>query len=115
MKSQPHLVHWLLGFAFGALAGGFILEAGVLALLLLAPVLLWCWREAYRPLGLAGLVTGIGSGWAVLLGWADQRCRLDPSCSMPDQTGYFAVAGVLILAGAFVTFLARGRRATGGA
>lgn len=105
MKSASPWTHWLLGLAFGGLAGGFVLEAGVLALLLIAPGLLWAWREPLRPLGLGGFLAGIGSGWLVLLGLADQRCRVDAACSMPDQTGFLVVAGVLIVGGAVVSFV----------
>lgn len=112
MKPASRLTHWLLGFAFGGIAGGFMLEAGVLALLLIAPVLVWTSREIHRPLGLAGLIAGIGFGWVALLGLADQECRVDSSCSMPDQTGYFIAAGVLILVGVLASILAQWTRAT---
>ncbi len=115
MRAESRLTHWLLGVALGALAGGFMLEAGVLALLLIVPVLVWGSRETTRPLGLAGFVVGIGGGMAGLLAFADHRCAADPSCWMPDQTPCFLVALVLVAGGALLTLLGqRGRAASAG-
>jgi hypothetical protein len=100
---ETKVTHWLLGVVLGAFAGGFVLEAGVLALLLLVPALVWGRREPTRPLGLAGLLVGIGCGVGGLLALADQRCATDASCSMPDQTPYFVFALVMVAAGAAFT------------
>ncbi|HEX8938838.1 MAG TPA: hypothetical protein VF763_01635 [Candidatus Limnocylindrales bacterium] len=51
-----------LGIALGLTAGGAALEAGVLVLLLLVPAVVWASREKSRPLGLGGLVIGLGAG-----------------------------------------------------
>lgn len=107
------VTHWLLGIVLGAFVGGFVLEAGVLALLLLVPVLVWSAREAQRPFGLSGAALGVGAGFGGLLALADIRCAADVSCSMPDQTGYLAVAAVLVAAGgALAVVAARGSART---
>ena len=45
------VVSWLLGIALGLIAGGAVLEAGVLALLLLVPAIVWAARGKGWPLG----------------------------------------------------------------
>jgi hypothetical protein len=98
------LTHWLLGLVLGVFAGGLVLEAGILVVLLVLPALVWAAREPRRPLGLAGSCVGVGIGMGGLLAWADARCVADPSCSMPDDlTPWFVFAGTLIVAGCLVT------------
>ncbi len=97
----------LLGLALGILIGGLLLEAGMLVLLALVPFLIWAAREPTRPLGLAGLLAGMGVGIGGLLAWADARCSADPSCTIgTDPTPYFVVSAVLALAGAVLAVLA---------
>ncbi len=115
------LVSWLLGIAFGFFVGGAALEAGVLALLLLAPAAVWSWREKARPLGLGGLLIGAGAGMAGLLALANSRCAASnvsgpnyfSECVAPDVTAYLVVAAALTLVGASVSVVGvmRGRRA----
>ena len=105
------LTHWLLGIVLGAFVGGSALEAGILALLVLVPGLVWAVREAARPLGLAGLLVGIGVGVGGLLALASARCAADLSCSMPDQTPSFVFVLALLAGGASLTVLGS-RRAT---
>ena len=101
------LTDWLLGLALGALTGGLVLEAGVSVLLVVVPALIWAARERTRPLGLAGLLVGVGVGVAGLLAWADARCSADPSCTIgTDPTPYFVLAVGLIVVGAVLTLLA---------
>jgi hypothetical protein len=105
------LTHWLVGVVLGAVGGGSALIVGVLALLVLVPGLVWTARETTRPLGLAGLLVGVGVGAGGLLATADGRCAafnataigVVQSCSSPDATPYLAVALLLVVAGAVLT------------
>jgi hypothetical protein len=101
-------VSWLVGIALGVIAGGATLVAGVLALLVLVPGLVWAARERARPLGLGGLLLGLGLGVAGLLALANARCAASNSsgpgyfseCTAPDLTPYLPVAAVLAVIGA---------------
>lgn len=100
------LTHWLLGIVLGTFAGGSALEAGVLAVLVVVPSLVWAGREPTRPLGLAGFLVGVGIAVGGLLALANARCAADPSCSMPvDPTPYFVFALALLAGGASLTVL----------
>jgi hypothetical protein len=113
------LTHWVLGIVLGAFAGGSALVIGVLALLLVVPGLVWAAREPARPLGLAGLLVGVGMGVGGLFAMADARCAafnsaangIVQSCSSPDSTPYLTFALVLVAVGALVTL--GGLRRTG--
>jgi hypothetical protein len=117
-RQSMRVVSWLLGIAFGLFAGGAALEAGVLALLLLAPAVVWSWREKARPMGLGGLLIGAGAGMAGLLALADARCAAQnvsgpnyvSECVAPDVTPYLVVAAALALVGAGVSLIALIRR-----
>lgn len=114
------MVAWLLGIALGLIAGGAVLVAGVLALLLVLPALVWAAREQARPFGLGGLCIGLGVGISGLLAIANARCAASnvsgpnytSECVAPDLTAYFAAAAVLVMIGVAVSSLAfaRGRR-----
>jgi len=107
------LTHWLLGIVLGAFAGGFALEAGILALLLVVPGLVWAAREPTRPVGLAGLLVGVGVGAGGLFALADARCAafnhvadgIVRSCTSPDATPYLVVALGLVGVGASLTLV----------
>jgi hypothetical protein len=115
------VVSWLLGIALGLIAGGAVLEAGVLALLLLVPASVWAAREKGRPIGAGGLIIGLGGGMAGLLALANARCAASnvsgpnyfSQCVAPDITPYLVVAAVLVVVGAGVSLLGvvRQRRA----
>ena len=81
----------LIGVATGSGAGLLVLEAGVLALVVVALVAIWGLREPLRPLGLASALVGAGATTTAILVAAQLRCAADASCSMPDQTGYLLV------------------------
>ena len=112
------VVSWFLGIALGMIAGGAVLVGGVLALLLLVPVLVWAAREAARPFGLGGLFIGLGAGIAGLLAIANARCAASnvsgpnytSECVAPDLTALFAAAAVLAATGVAVSLLAIARR-----
>jgi len=101
------LVSWFLGIVLGLIAGGAVLEAGVLALLLLAPAVVWAAREKARPLGLGGLLIGLGAGSAGLIVLANARCAASnvsgPSyfsgCEAPDPAPFFVAGAVLAAIG----------------
>lgn len=105
------LTHWMVGVVLGAVGGGSALIVGVVALFVLVPGLVWAAREPTRPLGLAGLLVGVGVGAGGLLVAADGRCAafnatttgVVQSCSSPDATPYLAVALLLVVAGAVLT------------
>jgi hypothetical protein len=108
-------VAWLLGVALGIIAGGATLEAGVLALLLIVPALVWGARERARPSGLGGLLVGFGIGVGGLIALADARCAasngtdangVTTACVSPDPTGYLVVAALIVGVGLVVTLLA---------
>jgi len=111
-------VSWLVGIALGVIAGGATLVAGVLALLVLVPGLVWAARERARPLGLGGLLLGLGLGVAGLLALANARCAASNSsgpgyfseCTAPDLTPYLAVAAVLTVIGAALSLFVLARR-----
>jgi uncharacterized membrane protein YidH (DUF202 family) len=106
-------VSWLLGIALGLIAGGAVLEAGVLALLLLVPAGVWASRESGRPLGAGGLIIGLGGGMAGLLALANARCAAEnvsgpnrvSECFMPDITPYLVLAVALVVVGTGVSLL----------
>jgi hypothetical protein len=107
------VVSWFLGIVLGLIAGGAVLEAGMLALLLLAPAVVWAAREKARPLGLGGLFIGLGAGSAGLLVLANARCAASnvsgpnyfSQCVPPDLTAFFVAAAVLAAIGVGVSFL----------
>ena len=84
--------HWLIGFVFGAIAGGAWLVAGVLVWLIGLPMLVWAATERMRPFGFAGLVVGFGVGFGGFITLANAMCGADPTCSMIDLSPYAAVA-----------------------
>src|SRR3974390_3289929 len=110
-------VSWLFGIALGLIAGGALLEAGVLAFLLLVPAIVWALREKARPLGAGGLVIGLGGGMAGLLALANARCAADnvsgpnyfSECVAPDLTPYLLAAAVLVAVGAAVSLVGLAR------
>ncbi len=112
------VVSWLLGIALGLMAGGATLEAGVLGLLLLVPAILWSSREKARPLGLGGLIIGLGAGMTGLLELANVRCaasngsgpNYESACVAPDITPWLVVAAVLVVIGAGVSLVSLVRR-----
>jgi hypothetical protein len=87
------VVSWFLGIVLGLIAGGAVLEAGMLALLLLAPGVVWAAREKARPLGLGGLSIGLGAVSAGLLVLANARWAASnvsgpdcfPGCQAPSS------------------------------
>ena len=111
------LTHWMVGVVLGAVGGGSALIVGVVAVLVLVPGLVWAAREPTRPLGLAGLLVGVGVGTGGLLAAADGRCAafnattmgVVQSCYSADVTPYLAVALLLVAAGAVLTVVARRR------
>jgi hypothetical protein len=110
-------VSWSLGVAFGLLAGAVVLEAGVLALLLLVPAVVWAAREKARPFGLGGLFIGLGAGIVGLIAFANARCAASNvsgpnyafSCAAPDLTGFFVAGAVLAGIGIAMSLLAIAR------
>lgn len=107
------MVSWLLGIALGLIAGGSVLEAGVLVLVLLVPAIVWAAREKARPLGLGGMFIGLGAGSAGLLAFANARCAASnvsgpnyfSGCESPDLTPFFVAAAVLAAIGVGVSIL----------
>ena len=112
------MVSWFLGTALGLIAGGAVLVAGVLALLLLVPAAVWAAREKARPLGLGGLFIGLGAGSSGLLALANARCAASnvsgpnyfSECVAPDLTAWFVAAAVLAAIGSAVSLLGIIRR-----
>src|SRR5450759_2921842 len=117
-RRQMRMVSWLLGIALVLIAGGAVLEAGVLVLLPLVPAVVWAAREKARPLGLGGLIVGFGGGMAGLLALANARCAASnvsgpnyfSECVAPDLTPYLAVAAVLTVIGAALSLFVLARR-----
>ena len=111
-------VSWFLGMALGLIAGGAVLVAGVFALLLLAPAVVWAAREKARPLGLGGLFIGLGVGVAGLIALANARCAASnvstpnsfSECVPPDLTGFFVAAAALAAIGVGVSLLGVARK-----
>ncbi len=107
------MVSWLLGIALGMFAGGGILVAGVFGLLLLVASVVWAARERARPLGLGGLLIGLGAGSGGLLVLANARCAASnvtasdhfSGCVAPDLTPWFVAAAVSAVIGVAVSLL----------
>lgn len=105
---------WLLALASGAVIGAATLILSLPALLLLVPAVWWTARDRVRPLGLGGLLVGLGGGIAGLVAYATASCAASnvsgpgyrSTCEAPDLTPYLLVAAVLIIVGAGVSFLA---------
>lgn len=113
---------WLVGTALGALTGGLLLVIGLPALVLLVPWSWWAVRERARPMGLGGVLSGLGAGIASLAWLAGASCSASnvsgpgfaSSCESPDYTPYLLVAAVLVLAGVGVSLVGLlARRAAG--
>ena len=108
------LRHWMVGVVLGAVGGGSALIVGVVALLVLVPGLVWAAREPTRPLGLAGLLGGIGVGAGGLLAAAGGGCAafntttvgVVQSCYSADVTAYLRVALLLVAVGVVLTVVA---------
>jgi hypothetical protein len=109
---------WFLGVALGMIAGGAVPLAGLLALLLIVPVVVWAAREKARPLGLGGVLIGLGAGCAGLIALANARCAASnistpnyfAECVPPDLSVFFVVAAVLAAIGAGVSLVTIARR-----
>jgi hypothetical protein len=107
--------NWALGVVLGILAGGFTLEGGVLALLLLIPALVWAARSRTPSLSLSGLLIGIGIGVIGLIGFANARCvnisgpNFSTSCTPPDLDPYVVASAVFVLLGIGVAAIRIGR------
>jgi hypothetical protein len=107
-------VSWLLGCVLGLIAGGAVLVGGVLALLLRIPAVGWAVGEKARPLGLGGLLVGLGAGSAGLLVLANARCASSTvtganyasGCVAPDLAAFFVAGAVLMAAGVAVSLFA---------
>jgi hypothetical protein len=106
-------VSWFLGIALGLIAVGAVLVAGVFALLLLVPAVVWAARETARPLGLGGVFIGLGAGSAGLVALADARCTASnvstpdavSGCMPPDLTAYFVTAALVAVIGVVVSLV----------
>ncbi len=115
------VVSWVFGIALGLIAGGAALVVGVLALLVLVPAVVWAAREKARPLGLGGLIIGLGAGMAGLLVLANARCAASngsgpnsfTECVAPDVTPYLVAGAVLVIIGAGVSLTGLVRRPVG--
>ena len=102
------LRHWVLGILFGAAGAGAALVAGVVALLVLVPGVVWAAREPTRPLGLAGLLVGVGAGAGGLIALIGNPCAafdattvgVVGSCYSADTIPYLTAAVLLVAAGA---------------
>ncbi len=99
---------WLLGIALGFFIGGFALAAGVLALLVAIPGLVWALRSRASEAAVSGLLLGGGLGQIVLVGLAQMRCtnvsgpNFGLFCTPPDLTPYLFEAFALIVIGLVV-------------
>ncbi len=105
---------WLLGLAAGAITAGVMFVISLPALVLLVPALWWSMRERSRPMGLGGMLVGLGGGVAGMLWFASWRCAASnasgpgyvSTCEAWDVTPLLLVAGALVLIGAGVSLLA---------
>jgi hypothetical protein len=108
--------NWALGIVLGILAGGFMLEGGILALLLLVPAVVWAARSRTAALSLSGLLIGIGIGIIGLIGFANARCvntsgpNFATFCTPPDLDPYVVASAIFVLLGIAVAVV-RLRRA----
>lgn len=95
---------WLLGIALGFFVGAFALEAGILALLVAIPAIVWAVRSRATGAAISGLLLGGGLGQLVLVGLAQMRCtnvsgpNFGSFCTAPDLTPYLIEAAALIVA-----------------
>jgi hypothetical protein len=110
-------VSWFLGILFGVASGGTVLVAGVVALLLLVPAVVWAASERARPFGLGGLFIGLGAAIVGLIAFANARCAASNvsgpnyafGCTAPDLTGFFVAGAVLAGIGIATSSLAMAR------
>jgi hypothetical protein len=107
--------NWIAGFALG----GFVaLMLGILppfGLIMIAAFLLPALRSRAPLAAIAGLLIGTPLFWLILIGRAALSCRefdAQPGreCIGPDLTGWYVVAGVLLLAGMILTWREARRR-----
>ena len=109
---------WFLGGVIGLIAGAVALAAGVFAFVLVVPAMAWAATEKARPLGLGGLLIGLGAGSAGLMALAGARCAASnvsgpnyfSACQAPDLTPFLVPAAVLAVAGVGVSLIGMARR-----
>jgi len=102
------LRHWLTGIALGAVMGAFGLEFGMLALPILILGGVWAALESDRPVGVAGVLIGVGASAAGLIAVGNAQCAASnvsgngysASCTPPDVTPFLALAGAFVILGA---------------
>jgi len=105
---EMRLRHWVLGILFGAAGASAALVVGFVALLVLVPGVVWAAHEPTRPLGLAGLLVGVGAGAGGLIALIDNPCAafdattvgVVQSCYSADASPYVIAALLLVAAGA---------------
>lgn len=102
--------NFVLGAVLGLFIGAFFLVGGILAGLMLIPVLVWAARGTTPAAAFGGLSTGIGLGGLGLIGLAQLRCTntsgpgFSSSCTAPDLTPYLVVGVVLVAVGCLLPF-----------
>lgn len=86
---------WLVGLALGGLLGMAYLVVPLTLYLGLA-VLAWLLTRPQRLPPLAGVLTGFGALWLLLIGRASWACSNDPTCGQQSVLPWIAIGAVIL-------------------
>ena len=103
---------WIPGFVVGVAAGFATLEFPTLGWLLVIMFVIVAAILGPRIGAIAGLLTGLGSIWLVLLGRVAISCQATGSelgCHAPDIEPWLVAGGAMLAAGVALTVVAFGR------
>jgi len=103
---------WIPGFVVGVAAGFATLELPTLGWLLVIVFSIIAAIRGPRIAAIAGLLTGLGSIWLVILGHVAISCQAtgsEPGCHAPDIAPWLIAGGAMLAAGVALTLVAFGR------
>ncbi|HZC32617.1 MAG TPA: hypothetical protein VE640_04945 [Candidatus Bathyarchaeia archaeon] len=103
---------WIPGFVVGVAAGFATLEFPTLGWLLVIVFAIIAAILGPRIAAIAGLLTGLGTIWLLLLGHVAVSCQATGSelgCHAPDIQPWLVAGGTMLAAGVALTLVAFGR------
>jgi hypothetical protein len=110
--NRPARAGWIPGFVVGVAAGFATLEFPTLGWLLVILFAIVAAILGPRIAAIAGLLTGLGTIWLVLLGHVAISCQAtgdEPGCHAPEIEPWLIAGGAMLGAGVALTGVAFGR------